>query len=136
MLGRMVTFVAGGWLLMSAFAWPRTSADCMNTWMGGALAIAYGLAAIFWAPARYFNTAHACLVCLVSLALDGGSSAACANNVMVAAVIFGASLLPPPSEAPSVERLRARTRPARGDLAARADSDSRGPTAPSPPCRA
>jgi hypothetical protein len=97
MLGRVVTFTAGGWLLMSAFAWPRSDADCVNTWVSGALAIAYSLVAIFWAPGRYLNAAHACLVCLVSLALDGRSSAACANNVMIAAVIFGASLLPSPA---------------------------------------
>jgi hypothetical protein len=135
MLGRVVTFVAGGWLLMSAFAWPRADADCANTWMGGALAIAYGLVAIFWAPGRYLNTVHACLVCLMSLALDGGSSAGCANNVMLSAVIFGASLLPAPTEQPPAPP-RARTPPAPGDLAALGGSGSRGPTAPSPPCRA
>jgi hypothetical protein len=96
MLGRVVIFIAGGWLLMSAFAWPQGEASCVNTCMGGGLAIVYGLLSIFYAPARYLNTAHACLVCLVSLGLENSGSAACANNVMVAAVIFGASLWPDP----------------------------------------
>jgi hypothetical protein len=96
MLGRVVIFMAGGWLLMSAFAWPQSEASCANTCVAGALTIAYGLVSIFYAPARYLNTAHACLICLLSLSLDGMEGAASANNVMVAAVIFGASLWPVP----------------------------------------
>jgi hypothetical protein len=56
----------------------------------------YSLLAIFYAPARYLNTAHACVICLLSLSLDA-PSVACANNVMVASVIFGASLMPVPT---------------------------------------
>ena len=114
MLGRVVTFMAGGWLLMSAFAWPQSDASCANTCIGGALAIVYALLSIFYAPARYLNTAHACLVCLVSLSLDGCESAACANNVMVAAVIFGASLWSAPhAERAQPARITARDAPVR-----------------------
>jgi hypothetical protein len=94
-LGRAVTFLAGGWLLMSAFAWPQSEAACLNTWLSGLLCVVFALLAIFIDRARYLNTLHACVVCLTSLALDDAVSAACANNVMVAAVVFGASLLGP-----------------------------------------
>jgi hypothetical protein len=96
LLGRVVTFVAGGWLSMSAFAWPQTEAAWANTLAGGLLCVAYALLAIFFAPARYLNTVHACVICAVSLSIDGSGSASCANNVMAAAVIFGASLMPAP----------------------------------------
>jgi hypothetical protein len=95
-LGRVVTFMAGGWLTMSAFAWPQSDVACTNTWVAGALCIGYSLLAIFVAPARYLNTAHACMLCVMSLSLEA-SSAATANNVMVAAVIFGGSLLGAPA---------------------------------------
>jgi hypothetical protein len=96
MLGRVVSFVAGGWLLISAFAWPQSEAACANTLVGGVLCIAYSLLAIFFAPARYLNTLHACVICAVSLSIDVSGSASSANNVIVAAVIFGASLMPVP----------------------------------------
>lgn len=95
MFGRVVTFMAGGWLAMSAFAWPQSEAAIANTCLAGALAVAFSLAAIFLPEARYLNTGHACIVCLVSLSLDA-SPVALANNVMVSAVIFGASLLSGP----------------------------------------
>jgi len=100
MLGRGVMFVAGGWLLMSAFAWPQSELSCANTCIAGGLSIVYALLSIFYGPARYLNTAHACLVCMVSLSLDGCESVACANNVMVAAALFGASLWPEPRSEP------------------------------------
>jgi hypothetical protein len=92
MLGPVLTFMAGGWLAMSAFAWPQSDAAIVNTCMGGLLAIAYGLLSIFVPRARLLNSVHAWLLCLVSLSLEA-SSAARANNVVVAAVIFGASLV-------------------------------------------
>ena len=111
MLGRVVMFMAGGWLLMSAFAWPQSDVSCANTCISGALAIAYAMLSIFYAPARYLSTAHACLICLVSLSLDGCESAACANYVMVAAVIFGASLWPVPRSERVQPPLRASSAP-------------------------
>lgn len=91
MFGRVVIFIAGGWLSMSAFAWPQSDLARVNTCLGGGLSILYGLVSIFNPTARYLNTAHACLICFLSLSFES-DSAACANNVMVAAVIFGASL--------------------------------------------
>jgi hypothetical protein len=112
MLGRVVMFMAGGWLFVSAFAWPQSETACLNTWTSGVLCVVYGLLAIFIGPARYLNTAHACLVCVTSLALDDGPvSAACANNVMVAAILFGASLIIGGSAAPA-PRPEGRTLPA------------------------
>jgi hypothetical protein len=102
-LGRVATFLAGGWLMMSAFAWPQAEIATASTCIGGALTIVYQLLAIFVPQARYLNTANAWVICLVSLSLDGASSAACANNVMVASVIFGASLLRAPQEAVVVQ---------------------------------
>ena len=96
MLGQVATFLAGGWLMMSAFAWPQAEIATASTCIGGALTILYQLLAIFVPQARYLNTANAWVICLVSLSSDGMSSAACANNVMVASMIFGASLLPAP----------------------------------------
>jgi hypothetical protein len=93
--GRVVMFMAGGWLAMSAFAWPESDVVCASTCVGGVLCILYALLGIFLVEARYLNTIHACVICLLSLSLDA-SSAARANNVMVAAVIFGASLLSSP----------------------------------------
>src|SRR4051812_40761696 len=87
--------MAGGWLAMSAFAWPQSEAAITNTWVSGLLVVGFGLSAIFFPATRYLNTGHACIVCVVSLSLDA-SAVACANNVMVAAVIFGASLLSGP----------------------------------------
>jgi hypothetical protein len=91
MLGPVVTFMAGGWLAMSAFAWPQSEAACVNTCLSGVLAIAYGLLSIFFPRARLLNSIHAWIVCVVSMSVDA-SAAARANNVMFAAVIFGASL--------------------------------------------
>ena len=105
MLGRVTMFVAGGWLFMSAFAWPQSDAEAVNTAVGGLLCVGYALLALFIGPARYLNTVHACALCVTSLALDGGEvSAACANNVMIAAVVFGASLLSERSAARSWSR--------------------------------
>jgi hypothetical protein len=88
-------FMAGGWLAMSAFAWPQSEVACVSTCVSGVLCIVYALLGIFLAEARYLNTIHAWVICLVALSLDA-SSAARANAVMVAAVIFGASLLSSP----------------------------------------
>jgi hypothetical protein len=84
---------------MSAFAWPQSDLACAATCLSGALCIAYGLVEIFLPRVRYLNTANACVLCLLALSLDA-SSVACANSVMAAAVIFGASLLSSPGGAP------------------------------------
>jgi hypothetical protein len=76
---------------MSAFAWPQSEAACVNTCLSGLLAIAYGLLSIFFPRARLLNSVHAWIVCVASMLVDA-SAAARANNVMFAAVIFGASL--------------------------------------------
>jgi len=99
MLGRVVTFVAGGWLTMSAFAWPQSDAACAAACSSGLLAVVYGVLEIFLPRIRYLNTANACVLCLLSLWLDS-SSAARANSVMIAAVLFGASLLSAPEVRP------------------------------------
>jgi hypothetical protein len=119
MLGRVTMFIAGGWLFMSAFAWPQSDAAAVNTAVGGLLCVGYALLALFIGPARYLNTVHACALCLTSLALDGGEvSAACANNVMIAAVVFGASLLSARSPAgTAASRLASRVGAGRAPLA-------------------
>ena len=80
---------------MSAFAWPQSGLACAATCLSGALCIAYGLLEIFLPRVRYLNTANACVLALLALSLDA-SSVACANSVMAAAILFGASLMSSP----------------------------------------
>jgi hypothetical protein len=93
---RVGNLVLGGWLLVSAFAWPHAPAQRVNAAIVGLLVFASALAAVTSAQMRHANTALGAWLFVSTLALPGPATGTEWNNVVVAAAIFCLSLIGPP----------------------------------------
>jgi hypothetical protein len=91
---RILNFVLGIWLFISAFAWHHTRAQMNNSWIVGVLCVLFALVAMAAPRARYLNTALAVWLFVSTWALPSLNAATIWNNVLVAIAIFIVSLMP------------------------------------------
>ncbi len=91
---RVVNIVLGIWLFVSAFIWPHTYAQMTNTWIVGALCVAFALLAMRVPEARYLNTLLAVWLFISVWALPTMNMATRWNNAIVAIIILAASVVP------------------------------------------
>lgn len=107
---RGINALLGGWLFLSAFLWPHTSAQFANTWIVGALIAIFALIGLAAPPARFLNTILSVWLFISTWAMPTISSATVWNNVLVAIAVFIVSLLHGPMIEPHVPRGRRATR--------------------------
>jgi len=91
---RVVNIIAGVWLFISAFIWPHTSAQRLNTWIIGALFVVFAAIAMSDARVRFVNTVLAVWLFFFTLAAPHMSSGTLWNNVIIAVIVFVLSLIP------------------------------------------
>jgi hypothetical protein len=91
---RIVQIVLGVWLFISAFLWLHSGAQMTNTWVVGALCVAFALIALRVPEARYLNTLLAVWLFVSVWALPTLSSATRWCNALTAIAIFAVSLAP------------------------------------------
>lgn len=94
MAARYVNIIAGAWLFISAFLWRHSEVSRNNTWIVGALTVIFAVIALRTPMMRFVNTALAVWLFFSTLGFFRVSGATLVNNVIVAAVIFIASLVP------------------------------------------
>lgn len=104
---RYVNIALGIWLVISAYAWPHSSAQLANIWISGLLVARLATLAIATPRVRFFNTAIGAWLILSPVVLPRVSTATAWNNVLVGALIALASLFGPARNI----RARARTQP-------------------------
>jgi hypothetical protein len=91
---RIVNIVLGVWLFISAFLWPHSYAQMTNTWIAGALCVAFALIAMRVPEVRYLNTLLSVWLFVSVWALPWVSNATRWVNALTAIVIFAVSLAP------------------------------------------
>lgn len=91
---RSLNLVMGIWLFATAFLWQHTDASRLNTWLVGVLVGACAFVAAWVPMARWGNTALSIWLFFSSLSLYHLSGATLWNNVIVAIIVFLASLVP------------------------------------------
>lgn len=94
MPARLGNIILGAWLFLSAFLWPHTPAQMTNTWVLGALCMAFALVGLVLPAARYLNTALSLWLFASAFVLPTRSAATVWNNALVAIAIFLVSLVP------------------------------------------
>ena len=95
MTPRIVNALVGVWLFVSAFAWPHTHGQAVNTVACGLLAVVFALISLFVEPARYLNMALGVWLFLSTFFLPSLRQATLWNNAIMAVVLFVAALLSP-----------------------------------------
>lgn len=93
MSARVATMFLGLWLFVSTFLWPHPAGQFSNTWIVGALAVAFSVVAMAFPVARYLNTALALWLFASVWLLPGMSVATAWNNALVAVALFAFSLV-------------------------------------------
>jgi hypothetical protein len=88
----MTNVVLGGWLFVSAFLWAHSPAERANTWIVGALCVAFALAAVALPWARYLNSLLAIWLFVSTWAMPAERLGTLWNNALVAIAIFFVSL--------------------------------------------
>jgi hypothetical protein len=101
---RGINVILGIWLFISAFIWPHSAAQHLNTWLMGVLSVVFALVAMAAPPARYLNTILAIWLFISAWALPTVSVGTVWNNVLVAIAIFIVSLAPMATVFPRVHR--------------------------------
>lgn len=91
---RYVNIIAGAWLFISAFIWQHSAASRTNTWIVGALAVIFALIALQTPAVRYANTVLSIWLFISTFAFAHVTRGTVWNNVIVAIVMFVASLIP------------------------------------------
>jgi SPW repeat-containing protein len=94
MAARYVNIVVGAWLFISAFIWQHSNVSRTNTWIVGALAVIFAVIALRTPVVRFLNTALAVWLFFSTLAFFHVSGGTLWNNLIVAAIMFIASLIP------------------------------------------
>jgi hypothetical protein len=82
------------WLFVSAFLWPHTLPQLINTAVCGAACVAFAIGAMAVPWMRHLNTALAIWLFISVWALPESSHATMWNNILVAIAIFVVSLVP------------------------------------------
>ncbi len=95
MAARGINVILGGWLFISAFIWMHTASQFWNTWIIGALVVAFSLGAMRVPQLRFVNAALAVWLFISIWALPTMTRATSWNNALVAIAIFVVSLVGP-----------------------------------------
>ncbi|HEX3764902.1 MAG TPA: SPW repeat protein [Kofleriaceae bacterium] len=105
---RWVPIVLGAWLFVSAFLWHHSPSSATNSWVIGLLIAIAGLIALRMPWMRWVVTALAVWLFLSTLAIAEVNRGTPWNNLIVAVLVFLASLVPgglvPTPPGPSPER--------------------------------
>jgi hypothetical protein len=91
---RILNAIVGGWLFISAFAWPHTRASQANSCLVGAAIALTALAGLAVPGARWVNTALAIWLAVSTLAFVHTGPATIWNNLLVSLFAFIFSLVP------------------------------------------
>lgn len=91
---RYVNIVAGVWLFISAFLWRHTGSAMTNSWIVGVLTVAFAITALRSPQVRFVNTVLALWLFFSTLAIYHLTAGTLWNNIIVAIVMFVASLVP------------------------------------------
>lgn len=91
---RYLNIVAGAWLFISAFLWKDNAPSQLNSWVVGALIMVFAAIAILVPPARFLDSALSLWLFFSTLVFFHLMGAALWNNVIVATIVFLASLVP------------------------------------------
>jgi hypothetical protein len=89
---RLTNVVLGAWLFVSAFLWAHSPEQQTNTWVVGALCVAFALAAVALPWARHLNTLLAIWLFVSTWAMPADRLGTLWNNALVAIAIFLVSL--------------------------------------------
>jgi hypothetical protein len=91
---RWIPIALGAWLFLSAFLWPHSTGSAINSWIVGLLIVIAGLVALRMPWMRWVDTALAVWLFLSTLAIPDASRGTLWNNLIVAILVFLASLVP------------------------------------------
>ena len=91
---RSIPIALGAWLFVSAFLWPHTTGAAINSWIVGLLIVIASLVALRMPWLRWVDTALAVWLFLSTLAMPGATGGTLWNNLIVAMLVFLASLVP------------------------------------------
>jgi len=89
-----INIALGLWLFVSAFLWPHTQEQGVNTWIVGALAVVFAAASLRYPAARYVNAVLAVWLFISAWALPTFPVGTIWNNALVAIAMFVFSLAP------------------------------------------
>jgi hypothetical protein len=84
----------GAWLFVSAFLWPHGTSAAVNSWIVGLLIVIASLIALRMPWMRWVDTALAVWLFLSTLAMPSATGGTLWNNLIVAMLVFLASLVP------------------------------------------
>jgi hypothetical protein len=90
---RLLNIVAGIWLFISAFVWTHTMAQRTNTWIMGIIIAAVAALAVRAPQLRFVNTVAAVWLFISAFVLPTVSVGTVWNNIIVAIVVFAASMV-------------------------------------------
>jgi hypothetical protein len=91
---RALPIALGAWLFVSAFLWPHGTGAATNSWIVGLLIAIASLIALRMPWLRWLDTALAVWLFLSTLAMPGATRGTLWNNLIVAMLVFLASLVP------------------------------------------
>ncbi len=91
---RIINLILGAWLFVSAFLWPHSAAQMSNTWILGALVVAFSLISMKVPEVRYLNSIIAVWLFISVWALPTYELATQWCNALTAIAIFFVSLAP------------------------------------------
>lgn len=91
---RWIPIALGAWLFISAFLWPHASGAALNSWIIGSLIVTASLLALSMPWMRWVETALAVWLFLSTLAMRNVTGGTLWNNLIVAMLVFLASLVP------------------------------------------
>jgi len=91
---RWVNVVAGAWLFISPFLWQHTPTSDANSWIVGPLIVIVAIVALYVPQVRWINTALAVWLFFSTLVFAHAAPRTLWNNLIVALIVFVASLMP------------------------------------------
>ena len=94
MPARTLNLILGLWLFVSAFVWPRTGATFANAWIVGLLAAVFAVIGMSNGRVRFANTALSAWLLVSVAVLPHRSSFGRWNDLAVAVLMLGLSLVP------------------------------------------
>ena len=89
-----IPLALGAWLFISAFLWPHSTGTAVNSWIVGLLIVIASLIALRMPWMRWIDTALAVWLFLSTLAMPSATGGTLWNNLIVAMLVFLASLVP------------------------------------------
>lgn len=90
----IVTLVLSSWLFASAFLWPHTTPQRLNTWFVAVVTFVVALTATMARSARYLNVALAVWLFVSAFAIPSFTGATIWNNAVVAVAVLVVVLVP------------------------------------------